>query len=83
MESLITDNLPIDVQSIMTMLFEKGNIVNNFKLVGNDYGFSFTLHFSNTSLNPKEKSPLLTPRSKRHKIRVKAQDCVMPTEETC
>ena len=52
MESLITDNLPIDVQSIMKMLFEKGNIVKNFKLVGNDYGISVTLHFSQTALIP-------------------------------
>ena len=45
----------------------KGNVVKNFKVVGNDYGFSFTLHFSHAELDIRDTSPLSTPGSKKKK----------------
>ena len=57
----ITNNLPVDAMNIMAMLFDKGNIVNSYKLVANGHGFSFTLQLNQT--NKEQPSALSTPRT--------------------
>ena len=42
----IRDHLPVDAMDIMRMLFGKGNVVKDFKLIGNNRGYSMTLHIN-------------------------------------
>ena len=44
MESSIMDKIPEEAIDMMTLLFERGNIVKDFKIIGNQRGFSMTLH---------------------------------------
>ena len=65
MESAIIDNLPTEILNIMTSLFEKGNIVNSYRMTGNAHGFSITLQLYQSMSTIHSGSPLMTPRSKR------------------
>ena len=65
MDTTIADHLPMQALDIMGSFFEKGNIVNSFKRVGNAYGFSLTFQLSAPKSSSPELSPLTTPNSKR------------------
>ena len=53
----INEKLPKDVVNILHMLFDKGHMVNDFKLVGNHHGYSVTLHICDPHGVPPEWSP--------------------------
>ena len=61
MDNIMMDNLPKDVVNILAMLFGKGNVVKDFKLVGNSNGFAVTLHICNPYGDP----PILSPSNIR------------------
>ena len=44
MDTTLLNMLPMEVVNIMDMLFGKGNVVKDFKLIGNSNGFSITMH---------------------------------------
>ena len=53
----ITDHLPVDAIDIMKMLFERGNVVKDFKLSGNSRGYSMTLHITHSETSPTQWTP--------------------------
>ena len=68
MESVVIENIPYDALAIMGSLFEKGNIVNSYRLIANIHGFSITLQLCQPKTERSaltENSPLTTPSAKR------------------
>ena len=59
----ITNHLPADAVDIMNMLFERGNVVKDFKLVGNHRGYSMTLHITHPVTTHTQGSPTSTDTS--------------------
>ena len=60
------DNIPSEALFILGSLFQKGNLVDSFKIAGNNYGFSVTLHLSMTKTEISDSSPLATPSTQRN-----------------
>ena len=64
MDFNLADHLPIGAMDIMHMLFKSGNMVKDFKLVGNCRGYSMTLHIC----NPEDPSKHLSPRTDNQSV---------------
>ena len=43
---VVNEQLPKPVMTVLEMLFQEGNAVHDFKIIGNQHGYSITLHIS-------------------------------------
>ena len=69
MDSVVIENIPYEAIAIMSSLFEKGNTVNSYRIIGNTHGFTITFQMclpKEAKPGIQEYSPLATPKSKKH-----------------
>ena len=63
MDTNICDNLPKELVIMMDTFFTDGKYVNDFKITGNNKGFSVTIHLCNQPCSTPEWSPGITYKS--------------------
>ena len=55
-DMIVTENIPATILMLLTKFFKEGQVVNDYKIIGNTYGHSITLHITHPN-DQAERSP--------------------------